>query len=241
MKSVILVVFVFFVTKGVENFEFDGGINFNKPYLFVSLGCNCWQAQALRSKAHGLRDAAFPFDWLLTFNNDLVIKCLDEKFKHFCDASQLRRYGKTHVENIYYNFQFTHDWAYRDEKDSPQRYKEQLEFIKNKYTRRINRFDSIRDFKGKVFFVRCLQVDPKYKGENGWNAQNAINLNNALRRYFPDLNFTLVIVSCTDLAVSEIGYIPGIKEYKVKDLTAENFTTYYTMYKDLVAEFLPGF
>lgn len=236
MRSAILIFFIFLATR-CENFEFDGGINFNKPYLFVSLGCNCWQAVALRNKTHGLRDAAFPFDWLFTLDNDLLIKCLDEKFKYFNDPSQMRRYEKTCVENIRYNFKFTHDWPYRDERDSAQRYREQLDFIKNKYTRRINRFDSIRDFKGKVFFVRCFQTDYQYKGEPGWNAQSAIKLNNALKRFFPDLNFTLVVVSCTDPAVSEIGDIPGIKEYKIKHLTENNYESYYTMYKDLLAEF----
>lgn len=234
MKKIIIL-FAFFVTVRAVDFEFDGGIHFNKPYLFVSLGCNCWQAQALR--VYGLRDAAFPFDWLFTLDSDLLIKCLDEKFEHFNDFSFLRRCGKTDIENIYYNFQFIHDWPFENIKDSTQRYQEQLEFIKKKYTRRINRFDSIRNFKGKVFFVRCFPNGARSEQEIGCNAHNAINLNNALKRYFPDLNFTLVIVSFSDPTLSDIGDIPGVKEYKVKSLVDNNFGYYDPIYKDLLAEF----
>jgi hypothetical protein len=205
MIAMLLVVFVAGISA--VDFEFDGSINYDKPYLFVSLGCNCWQAQALRGKAYSLRDAAFPFDWLVTLDTDLLIKCLDEKFKNFCEESCFIRYGDTHVENTYYNFKFTHDWPYGVLPDTKERYKRQLEFIKKKYERRIARFDSLRAFKGKVFFMRCFQVDPHFKGESGWNAQNALNLNNALKRFFPELNFTLVVVSCTEKTVPEIGNI----------------------------------
>ena len=236
MKKIIIVLLFVTLNLRAVDFEFDGGIHFNKPYLFVSLGCNCWQAQALR--AHSLRDAAFPFDWLFTLDNDCLIRCLDEKFKNFFKESYFLRDG-SNLENTYYKFKFTHDWPYGSLPVNAERYQGQLAFMKVKYTRRIARFDNIRFFKGKVFFMRCLKTDPNYKGEWGWNAQSARNLKDALRRFFPELNFTLVIVSCTDKTVSEIGNIDGVKEYKISDLTAENFKTYKTMFMDLIAEFMP--
>lgn len=252
MKKFITIILASFVTNVLPvDFEFDGSINFDKSYVFVSLGCNCWQAQALRLKAHSLRDAAFPFDWLFTFDNDCLIKCLDEKFKYFFDESCFTRCPGKLVDsylsiplrqidlvNTYYNFIFTHDWPYL-EQYSKERHQGQLEFIQKKYSRRIARFDNLRYFKGKVFFIRCFQLNPKYKGEWGWNAQKAKNLNEALKRFFPALNFTLVVVSCTDPSVSEIGSIDGIKEYKIADLTANNFNAYDAMYAELLAEFIP--
>ena len=215
--------------------EFEGGIHFDQPYIFVSLGCNCWQADALRW--HSLRNAAFPFDWLFTLDADGLIKCLDEKFKYFSEESCFLRYGNTHLENTYYNFKFIHEWPYPDARDSKERYEGQLEFIKKKYAKRIARFDSLRFFKGKVFFMRFFQIDQNYKDKWGWNTQNAQNLNNALKRFFPELDFTLVIVSYTDKNVSEIGIIDGVKEYKIPELTADNFKAYGPMFMELVADF----
>lgn len=233
------------------DFEFDGLIDPAKQYLFVSLGCNCWQAQALRPKAHSLRDAAFPFDWLVSLDTAGLIKCLDERFNHFLDEScfvrspgkQLDLYFKLtlreiDLENTYYNFVFTHDWPYSGEQVNEIRDKGQLKFIGDKYSRRIARFDQLREYKGKVFFIRCFQLNPHFKGEYGWNAQQALQLKEALTRFFPKLDFTLVVVSCTDSAVSEIGNIDGIKEYKIKDLTVDNFSEYEYMYSDLLADFM---
>jgi len=139
------------------------------------------------------------------------------------------------LENIHYDFKFTHDWPYQDAKVNNARHEGQLKFIEKKYARRIARFDNLRHFKGKVFFMRCFATDSTYTGEYGWNAQNAQNLNDALKRFFPELNFTLVVVSCTDSSISDIGNIDGIKEYKIKDLT--DFPAYHTMFSELLAEF----
>lgn len=230
---------LFFVTNlfGV-NFEFEGDIQFNKPYLFVSLGCTCWQAQALRLiKAHSLRDAAFPFDWLLSLNNDGLVKCLNEDFEHFLDESCFVRYGGSNLENTRYNFKFTHEWPFRKPNTMEDYYIKQMSYIKEKYTRRINRFRNLKHYKGKIFFVRCFQTDPTFKGEPGWNTQNAHNLKNALQRFFPESDFTLVVVSCTENDVPEIESIEGVKEYKITNLTADGFLSYTAMYKDLLSEF----
>lgn len=232
----------FIISLFASEFDFEGNIQFNKPYLFVPLGCNCWVAQALRTcKAYSFRDAAFPFDWLFSLDNDGLVKCLDENFEHFFDKKYFIRYDFTNLENTRYNFQFTHDWPYSGSDATEEKHLGQLAFIREKYTRRIERFNNLRYFKGKVFFVRCLQTNSDYKGEYGWNSQNALNLNNALKRFFPELNFTLVIISSTDPAVSEIGYIEGVKEYKLVNMLEDNFLAFNIMFMDLVKEFLPHY
>lgn len=101
-----------------------------------------------------------------------------------------------------------------------------MEFIKKKYARRIARFDSLREYKGKVFFVRCFVNDDN-------NRENAILLKAALERFFPQLNFTLVIVRRSESKSPEIGIIDGIKEYKVKDLT--NWHEYGSIFLELLS------
>lgn len=109
MRLLVKIIFIlFFQNINAIDFNCKKNTEFNKPYVFVSLGCNCWQAQALRKKAHSLRDAAFPFDWLLTPDTEKLIRCLDENFKHFYQQDLFFREG-TDVTNTYYNFKFTHD------------------------------------------------------------------------------------------------------------------------------------
>lgn len=228
-----------------EDFEFEGNVNSNKPYALISLGCNCWQAQALRTedtlelndtdfakifKANGLRDAAFPFDWLLTLDNDKLIQCLDERFQYFNEESYFVRYDKICLENTRYNFKFTHDWPYDGVQLTPERHKGQLAFIKNKYTRRIARFEKLSNFKGKVFFIRAFSADSDY------NDQSSQKLYEALKRFFPDLNFTLVIINWSKHSIFKVTQNEWIKEYRITELT--NFTLLYPdIYKDLLHEF----
>jgi hypothetical protein len=224
------------------DFEFEGSVQFNKQYMFVSLGGNCWQAQALRDmRAYGLRDAAFPFDWLFSFDVDGLIRCLDEHFENFLNEQYFRRYENRsmHIENFYYNFQFTHDWPYGHHDLSVNGFKKQMAFIREKYTRRINRFNNLAQFSGKMFFTRFFATPTAYEG---CNRDNARNLYDALRRYFPKLDFTLVVVSAIDEHISEVGApIPGIIEYKVKSLVDNNFEDYYFMYNDILNTIVPGF
>lgn len=224
-------------------FHNEGELSFDKPYIFVSLGCNCWPALALR--AHGLRDTAFPFDWLLTPDDRGLVRCLEEQFDNFLNESYLIRelngYTKvpTDIEHRYYNFRFTHDWPYNNNHTNNERYAEQLAFMKSKYTRRITRFDHLRNFTGKVFFLRAHQVDPHYQGAYGWNKEKTQNLYNALKRFFPELNFTLIILSYTDPTIPEIGDLKGVKEYKIRNSTSGNFfQTVDREYKQMFTELL---
>lgn len=210
------------------DFNFEGQLDLNKSYIFVSLGCNCWPAQALRM--HGFRDIAFPFDWLITKDNDGLVKCLDENFEHFLDAASFQKYGKIDVDNINYNFRFTHDWPHKNEHWTQQKYLEQLNFIKNKYTRRITRFFDINNFPGKVFFIRSFELRSDYKAEPGWNTHNVKKLHDALKRLFPLVDFTLVIISVTDPQIPETDPLEGVLEYKIDGsaiYTKDDYKTYW--------------
>jgi len=233
-----------------ENFEFEGAITFDKPYIFVSLGHTCWQAQATRKddacsdfhaeeeaeteskvvRYHGLRDAAFPFDWLLTLNVDKLVLCLDEHFEHFLDESCfVREGGQSHLTNVYYDFQFTHDWPFHWATPvNAERHRVQMDYIKEKYSRRIARFDSLKNYKGKVFFMRSFELGSEYQ------PGPVLKIRDALKRYFPNLNFTLVIVNRTHVSIFQSGPIEYVKEYfRPDDLT--NFGAYDVIFSDLLS------
>src|SRR5258708_40057533 len=53
----------------------------NKFPLFVSLGGTCITAGMFRH--FGLRDAAFPFDWMYTIDDVKLIELLDNNFTDF--------------------------------------------------------------------------------------------------------------------------------------------------------------
>lgn len=230
-----------------EMYQFEGDLSFSKPYMFISLGHNCWQAQATRrpeerqdlkdgaiesrsTRFHGLRDAAFPFDWLFTLDVDKLVLCLDEHFKHFLDESCfVRDGGQSHITNVYYDFKFTHDWPFHWATPvNDERHRAQLDYIKEKYERRIDRFNSLKNYKGKVFFMRSFEYASDYQ----YGPQK---IRDALRRYFPDLNLTLVIVNRTDISIFQWGPVEGVKQYfRPHDLT--NFGAYDSIFNDLLKD-----
>lgn len=191
-----------------------------KP-LFVSLGAWCHTATAL--KQMGLRDAAYPFDWLASPSHDSLIELLNDDFQFFTDEEHFTQTtGYEHsfntLKHTRYNLLFHHDTPARYEKDDLESYQNHLATIKARYQRRIQRFRELRNYTGKVFFIR----NPTWKeGADGQrNADYAKELKEALDRYFPSLDFTLVIVNSTYESVSEIEGIEGVAHYKIDDVAA---------------------
>jgi hypothetical protein len=65
----------------------------------------------------------------------------------------------------------------------------------------------------------------------------AIELREALSRYFPDLDFTLVIVSYNDVNAPPIGALEGVVEFR---MNRNNWMHEYAdMYRLLLAENAP--
>jgi|GEM_PF-1464423 hypothetical protein len=247
--SLLLLASVFHIFTD-EDFEFEGDVSFSKPYMFISLGHSCLQAQATRviegadpillaegaylnraeeleeTRANGLRDAAFPFDWLTTCDVDKLILCLDENFEYFLDETYFIRELPIHLENVRYGCRFTHDWPYHGNHLDEERHKGQLAYIKQKYARRIARFANLRNYKGKVFFMRTYNFIADYQN------QSSRKIRDALKRFFPDLNFTLVIVNWTDDSIFKEGFIEGVKEYFRPGLA--DWEEYALIYDDLL-------
>ena len=250
MSTIILLLLLTSVSRIFtdESFGFEGEISFSKPYMFVSLGHNCHLAQATRfpamnnecdlndieeemnkPRSYGLRDAAFPFDWLITVNVEKLVLCLDEHFERFSDESCFFREGDlSDVTNVRYDCKFTHDWPFHYGPVSPELHSAHIAHINQKYARRIARFESLKSYKGKMFFMRSFASDLDYQNDS------ALKLRDALRRFFPNLNFTLVIVNWTGNSIFKAGLITDVKEYFLSGLT--NFGDYDVIFNDLLKE-----
>lgn len=101
----------------------------------ISLGHFCGVAQELERL--GLRDASYPFDWLITTREPLH-QLIDSHFDGFLEYENLYQYQvvKNVYRNKHYDFgvSFYHDFSKYKPLDV------QLDEVKEKYARRIERF-----------------------------------------------------------------------------------------------------
>jgi hypothetical protein len=194
------------------DFNDEGNFNLKKETLYISLGANC--EMALRLRDCGLRHAAFPFDWTITKRHNLFLNLFIDDFRFFTSTE----YFDTVIEvpccakNIYYELYFIHDWPFPDQWSDSFRFTEQVLGIQAKYDRRINRFRELKNYTGKIFFFRTFW----FEEGNFVNAQQAQELRNVLDLYFPNVDFTLVIVNYTDSNSPIIQGIKGVLEFKIR-------------------------
>lgn len=163
--------------------------------LFVSLGSWCEVAAALIGSE--LRNAAYPFDHIISFDPEKLLDILNDDFAYFLDPNflQLAPNGPGFLLNDYYHLEFLHEGDFR-----------QLSTMGNfqaKYTRRINRFRELANYSGKVVFIRTVyeysMTDPHRHYFCPDNVvisdEYATRLYEVLKSRFPNLNFTLVILN----------------------------------------------
>jgi hypothetical protein len=200
----------------------DPDLSLEQNVTLVSLGSHC--EIAIHLNANNLRKAAFPFDWLLTCDYERFLLLLENDFAFFLDKQYLIHHPSHHhvLENCHYEIEFRHDWPFPDLECNETRYSQQLQEMSAKYNRRINRFRQLRDYPGKVFFIRTaydLQNDPNlYWGTNNMEqitADEAQKLKNVLDCYFPELNFALVIINYLEENTPDIIGIDDIIEFKI--------------------------
>ena len=167
--------------------------------LFVSLGPECYLAWNLEEI--GYRRAAFPFDWLLTLDHERMVELLNDDFRYFLDPMFYSYHTNGSLVHSYYHLEFRHEHDYE---------------FNAKYERRINRFRQLNTYRGKVFFMR----KGYYAAEEPslflcWPNKDMINirfecatqLNSALKKRFPNLNFNLAI----------FNYSPGSYQMQIVD------------------------
>ncbi len=147
------------------------------------MGEACQPAHHLR--LNGLRQAAFPFDWICTPPESLI-NILQSKFEGFFDKENIFSQGIIHQTgenyiNKKYNFVFVHD--FKNAAD----FEDNFNKVKEKYERRIQRFYQALTCSSKIYFIRHKM--PKDK---------TILLNDFLIKNFPNLEYNLLIIDDTE-------------------------------------------
>jgi hypothetical protein len=195
----------------------------NPDVLFVSLGSHCEVAGRL--KGNQLREASFPFDWLLSVNHELFVQLLHERFQYFLEEQYFfQRPKEPHiVGNAYYKIEFWHDWPFPTLSTDEERYAVQLREIKEKYQRRIERFLRLNEYPGRVYFIRAaydLSLGTALfwgkEGAEQIERRQAEELKAALDGLFPSLDFKLVILNYGDQEIEPIEGLDGILECRIK-------------------------
>jgi len=201
---------------------------------------------ALQLRYHNLRKEAYSFDWLETLSNESIIGILDNDFEGFLDDQYYVSHPKYPfvIENTLHEFEFRHEEPDEKNKQDPEVFERQFEKISNKYKRRIQRFRDIKNYKGKVIFIRSAfdfnnEKNP-YWGDPSQafvTAAQAQNLKNCLERYFPDIDFLLVIINHADQEEQGLSRIKGIREFKIrKSYLQEDYRKMFKVLKKFVAK-----
>ncbi len=169
----------------------------NGAPMAVSLGANCESAHI--ADAIGLRKAAFPLDWIVSGNIEKLIELLDKDFLHVLHESFLIPNELTSgLLHTYYHLEFVHEGDFRGNN-----YRKNIEIFKTKYRRRVERFKNLASYRGKVYFIRIPDINAMNERVRYYPCidnlevtdTDAIRLYEALKRRFPHLDFTLVIVN----------------------------------------------
>lgn len=156
----------------------------------IPLGMNC--AMATQLKWRGLRQASFPFDWLLFQEDDAlesIVTLLETRFENFLNKDYLvdeesRIRTRILVTNTFFHIQFPHDFLQTIDEN-------ELANVKAKYARRIDRlYDTI-----KQSDTVCLAIS----GKKGFLELTKINATyERIRKLFPTTKIDLYIVSFED-------------------------------------------
>lgn len=214
----------FYATKLYEDRELETA---DKP-IVVSLGANC--IPAYQSLIYGLRSASYPFDWVVSDIESIIIN-LEENFLHFLDIKYCSP-NACWITNNYNKILFLHEYhEFNDECDM-----KFFPLIHAKYERRIERFRQLKNQK-KVYFFRYATAPAPWT-TTPEDKDSAIRLRDALNVFFEyQLPFVLVMLG-SDSMYSSDWAIEGIKNYYVSeewnqvasDLMKQNFLP---IFKDL--------
>ena len=173
----------------------------NGEALFVSLGSYCAPASLVRSC--GYRKAAFPFDWNITMDGEKLIEMLENDFAYFFDDEYLMPFARgSALLHTYYHIEFVHEGVWDVDQYAPN-----MEILRSKYLRRIERFRQLKNYPGKVFFLRSAYIYSvedshrayKFKENIEISDKQSLKLYDSLKRFFPNLDFSLLVINNHEL------------------------------------------
>lgn len=196
--------------------------NEDSDAIFVSLGSFC--GPALKMKDEGLRPYALPFDWILSVDGNMIIECLIDDFKFFCDSSFFRKTNGGVLLHDYYHLEFSHEGNC----NAPE-FDEGIEKMIDKYQRRIERFRSLRDSDVPLVFIRSswsLSTHANYHFPSPDNLEltqeYAFRLYNELCKYFHKNKIFLIILNpqlnSTKMEVMENIIFSNTSNLSLKDI-----------------------
>lgn len=128
----------------------------------ISIGFNCAVAASLRK--YGLRNRDYPFDWGVSTMKG-VLKAVKEKFAEFLDESWITEIEDGMYYHNKYEYNFVHD--FQDSVWNEVDFEGQLQYVKEKYRRKIGNFlNDLED--GGALFIRFVQdlEEARYIVEN---------------------------------------------------------------------------
>ncbi len=128
----------------------------------ISIGFNCAIAASLRR--YGLRSRDYPFDWGVS-TMEGVLAAVKEKFADFFDESWITEIEDGMYYHNKYQYNFVHD--FQDGIWNEVDFESQLQYVKNKYRRKIHNF--LEDLEqGHALFIRQIKdlQEAEYIAEN---------------------------------------------------------------------------
>lgn len=194
-------------------------------FIVISLGGDC--SPSFHARRHGIRTAAYPFDWCLT-PYVAVIDCINQSFAHFFQKENLIPSARSFYReelialiqaknyDIYIEKNttpswildkklgiiFNHDFTNRQPETIATEYQANYE----KYQRRINRFYQAINSEKHIYFIRHQCI----------TKTESIQLYQHLKSAFPSTIFTLIVIA-DDPVFKDDWHIEGIKNFYNSD------------------------
>lgn len=219
-------------------FSLEEEANKTKEFILIPIGCDCMPSFAAR--ANGAREYAFPFDWCFTPYASLKHFLITD-FKDYFKKENFVPSRQMYFDNIIRNFLalegyvpvseyytwvldkkhsmiYLHDFT----DNSPHSIEREYDALHAKYMRRVQRFYE-QIYSGKhVYFIRWRAIT---KAES-------LELFDILKKKFPDIRFTLIVINNNYHEFNNDWNIPLIKNYY--GTTPQSFD-WKKLYGDMVA------
>lgn len=175
----------------------------------ISLGSFC--SPALEIERFGFRDFSYPFDWVLSKSFMSVLKLIQTNFEDFIPDELYQVEDARYIYvNKKMNIWFVHDF------DEWSPLCEQIEVVRDKYARRIQRFnEAIRQ---ETIFLRYIENNDELNYVN----ENYSSIRNYLRTYNKENE--IIFIANFDLKRTNDFEIPIYYVYKdIDDSVARSF------------------
>lgn len=182
--------------------------------IVISLGSDC--QGTVYKREYQLREAAYPFDLVVTEDFESVIHAISDECKNWLTPAYLE-YRDNNILNTLYRISFVHDFPFVDnhyktsESDytssgiiEPE-YKSYLSAAAKKYRRRIGRFFEVLNSTNPVIFIRTNTTPTA--------ARRFVEM---MKQKYPNLPFILVVV-CTSKLVNMNWNIERVKNFYAVD------------------------